>query len=676
MNWVVNDQGFELYVDTCLLLKHSVADPAIYMGCGDETIDMYRGNFQIADYVIERIPLRYAEINNKDNNSGCSSIEIRLHKDDVEALLTMDIVEKKGELSINFTQQDRRYNRLWIRLCAQEDEKIYGCGEQMSYFNLRGRNYPLWTSEPGVGRDKSTYVTWLADVKDKAGGDYYTTNYPEPSFISTRKYWCHIDTTAYANFNFQHSTFHELEIWEVPKQLLFVKEDTYLSLIEALTVHTGRLPQLPDWINDGVMLGVQGGTETVLGYLEKAQKNGVEVTGLWCQDWQGINMTSFGKRLRWNWMWNEDLYPDLNRLIPQLREKNIRIMGYINPYVVEGGSLYIEAEKMDYLARNRTGTNYSVDFGEFYCGIIDLTNNEAFGWYKSVIRKNMIDFGLSGWMADFGEYLPSDCVLSNGIDAKIMHNAWPELWARCNFEAVKEAEKIGEVVYFMRAGGYGTQKHCLSLWAGDQSVDFTLHDGLASVITGALSSGIMGNPYHHSDIGGYTSLHGNIRTKELFERWAEMAVFTSFMRSHEGNRPLENFQFYHDETTMVHLGVMTKIHKALKPYIRQLVEEGSKKGIPMQRPLFLHYEEDKMAYSLCYEYLFGPDILVAPVYKSNVQELEVYLPEDHWIHFWTGKSYEGGSYRIEAPIGYPAVFYRKESLHAPLFEQVGLLNHY
>ena len=669
MQLIEIDQGFELYIDECLLIRHSVEEPSVYIGLGNETIDMYRGNFQIEDYVVERIPVCYSAI--KEH-----SIELRSHQTDKSPVLTLTMEEKQGELRINFVQNDMRYNRFWLRLHAQDDEKVYGCGEQMSYFNLRGRSFPLWTSEPGVGRDKSTYVTWMADVKDKAGGDYYTTNYPEPSFISTRKYWCHVDSTVYAEFNFKQPNYHELELWEVPKQLLFVKAATYLDLIEAFTQHTGRLPKLPEWIHDGVMLGVQGGTETVLNYLEKAQENGVEVTGLWCQDWQGINMTSFGKRLRWNWMWNEALYPGLDRIIHELKDKQIHFMGYINPYVVEGGSLYLDAERFGYLALNSSGTIYSVDFGEFFCGIVDLTNKEAFEWYKSVIRTNMIDFGLAGWMADFGEYLPSDCVLSNGIDAKIMHNAWPKLWAQCNYEAVLEAEKIGEVVYFMRAGGYGSQRYCTSLWAGDQSVDFTLHDGLASVITGALSSGIMGNPFHHSDIGGYTSLHGNIRTKELFERWAEMAVFTSFMRSHEGNRPTENFQFYHDDATMKHLGKMSKIHKALKPYILSLVEEGSEKGIPMQRPIFLHYEEDAQAYTLPYEYLFGPDILVAPVYQSAVDELEVYLPEDQWIHFWTGTAFAGGTYKIQTPVGYPAAFYRKKSHYAPLFEEITKLNSY
>jgi len=84
-----------------------------------------------------------------------------------------------------------------MRLFATKEEKIYGCGEQPSYFNLRDRSYPLWTSEAGVGRDKSSITKYKADLQEDGGGDYYTTYYPEPTFISTRKYWAHFDTFVY-----------------------------------------------------------------------------------------------------------------------------------------------------------------------------------------------------------------------------------------------------------------------------------------------------------------------------------------------------------------------------------------------------------------------------------------------------------------------------------------------
>ena len=114
----------------------------------------------------------------------------------------------------------------------------------------------------------------------------------------------------------------------------------------------------------------------------------------------------------------------------------------------------------------------------------------------------------------------------------------------------------------------------------------------------------------HSDIGGYTSLFGNTRTKELFLRWAEMAAFTPVMRTHEGNRPDENFQYYDDTDCMERLARMVDVYTMLAPYMKKLVAENAERGIPVQRPLFLHYENDEKSYDIRYEYMLGPDMLV------------------------------------------------------------------
>ena len=364
------------------------------------------------------------------------------------------------------------------------------------------------------------------------------------------------------------------------------------------------------------------------------------------------------------------MYPDLPEKLKELKKENIKFLGYINPYLVSEGTLYKEGYEKGYFVRSERDEKYLVDFGEFDCGVVDLTNPKAYEWFKEIIKKNLIEFGLDGWMADFGEYLPIDVKLFNGKSPMIEHNNWPVLWAKCNYEAIVETGKLGEVLYFMRAGGAGSQKYCTLLWAGDQSVDFTIHDGLASVICGALSAGMSGYGLSHSDIGGYTSLFGNIRSKELFLRWAEMAAFTPVMRTHEGNRPEENFQYYDDEDTMNQLSRLTKVYTTLAPYIKELVKENSEKGVPVQRPLFLHYENDEKTYEIQYEYLLGADILVSPVYLSEVKEWEVYLPEDDWIHLWTGEEYKGGCIKINAEVGYTPVFYKKNSNYIKIFKTI------
>lgn len=657
----IKNNGFTLCEGTKQILTADENHPLIYVGYGEENVDMYRGNYKIQDYVVERYPLKITYMKEKDNE---------LHIDFSGEIFAV-IKNKNHVFTMDIASLNKKINRFWIRVDADKEEKCYGCGEQMSYFNLRGRNFPLWTSEPGVGRDKSTYVTWRSDVENKAGGDYYNTNYPQPTFVSTKHYYFHMDTTAYADYNFKNEEFHELQAWEVPHQIRIETADTYLELLKKLTAYFGRQPELPDWIYNGIILGLQGGNKRSFSLLEQSMEKGIKVSGIWCQDWCGKRVTSFGKRLQWNWKFQEEMYPGLPDKIEKLHEQGIKFLGYINPYLVNDGDLYQEGKEKGYFATKHDGSEYLVDFGEFYCGVVDLTNPEAYDWFKEIIKEYSIGIGVDGWMADFGEYLPTDDITFVSEKAPMVeHNHWPVLWAKCNYDALQETGKLGESVYFMRAGGAGSQKYCTLLWAGDQSVDFSIHDGLATVICAALSAGMTGCGLHHSDIGGYTSLYDNVRNKELFLRWAEMAMFTPVMRTHEGNRPDTNFQYYEEEDCMTQLARLTDIYTMLTPYIKELVHENAQSGIPVQRPLFLHNEEDDRTYDIQYEYLLGEEVLVAPVYLAEQKEWSVYLPKGEWIHFWTGKIYTQGDCIVEAELGDTPAFYKKSAAHANLFHAI------
>jgi len=173
----------------------------------------------------------------------------------------------------------------------------------------------------------------------------------------------------------------------------------------------------------------------------------------------------------------------------------------------------------------------------------------------------------------------------------------------------------------------------------------------------------------HSDLGGFTSLFGKKRTKELFMRWAEHSAFTPIMRSHESNRPDQNWQWDGDAETIQHLARMAKTYVALAPYRRAVLEEYHATGLPAMRPVVLHYPRLGASGNgrRVTRYLFGRDLLVEPVLRPGVERATVDLPGDSWVHLWSGKRFPGGRATVDAPFGRPPVFYRANSNHTELF---------
>lgn len=653
------ENGFELRAGGKLILRHSDAHPALFLGSGREKITMYRGNFTVEDRLERRLPLRFETF---DGEKLIFAIPGGIEK------YTMGVSERGGLLYLTGAAADG-FSRLWIRLEAEPEEHVTGGGEQFSALDLRGRLFPIWTREQGVGRNKLTEVTRLADCSDGGGGDYHTTFFPQPTFVSSRGYFAHLQNYEYSELDFREEDYHELTLWSSAFSLVLGDGRDYSELLRKLTGLLGRQPALPEWAMKGLWLGVQGGTRRALELRDRCVSGGMDVSAVWIQDWEGKRVTSFGKRLQWDWRWNREMYPGLDGVITA--DKACRWMGYINPYLVEGGVLFAEAKEHGYFVKRTDGSDYLFDFGEYDCGVVDLTSDAAFEWYKNVIKTNLIGLGFRGWMADFGEYLPADAVCADGESGLTAHNRWPELWARCNREAVEEAGLLGECVFFMRAGAAGSQKYATLVWAGDQCVDWSEDDGLPSVITAALSLGMSGYGLHTCDAGGYTTLFHLKRDRELMLRWLEFACFTPVMRTHEGNRPDSNIQIYSDDEMIRDAARLTRMHTALLPYLRECVRENAEEGMPVMRPLFMAEPECAEAYKReLYSYMLGGDMVVCPVVEQGAFTRSVWLPAGEWVHLWSGETFARGSHTVGAPMGEPPVFYRAESKYAELFREI------
>jgi sulfoquinovosidase len=631
------------------LWVHDAAAPTVRVGRGTADVTMMNGNFRLEEAAGERTALCHAV----PDGDG-----IALAAGPDGAPLIHLLIEGNRLL---IRAAEASLNRFAMDFPAKAEEQVWGCGEQMSYLALRGRRFPLWTSEPGVGRDKNLEITRIMDAFAMAGGDYWTTNYPQPTFLSSAGYAVHVDCDAYQIFDFTDAGEHRVEAWAVPAAIEFFLGDP-AALVTQLSARLGRQPMLPDWAMGGAIIGLKAG-DASFDRLDAIRAAGTAVSALWCEDWCGIRETSFGRRLFWDWQWNPGRYRDLPARMVALKANGIGFLGYTNPYLAVDGPLYSEAKAKGYLAlRLDSDAPYDVDFGEFLAGVVDFTNPAAADWFaERIIGKEMLDFGLIGWMADFGEYLPTDLRLFDGSDPMEAHNRWPVLWAEVNARALAARGKTGEAVFFMRAGWSGVGRYCPLHWAGDQLVDFSRHDGIGTAITGALSAGLVGNAWHHADCGGYTSLHGIVRTAELMHRWFDLCAFTPVMRTHEGNRPDDNLQIDSTPELLNHFALMSRLHAALAPYVRAAGVEAGESGLPLMRALFLHYPDDAATWTLHDQYLYGRDLLVAPVVAEGADARRVYLPGDDWLNLWDGVPALPGWHEEAAPSGLPPVYVRADA---------------
>ncbi|HOH28264.1 MAG TPA: alpha-glucosidase [Candidatus Hydrogenedentes bacterium] len=593
-------------------------------------------------------------------------------------------LESVGENQIAFalSLSDSTYNRSWMTYASEPDEHFFGFGEQFSCFDLKGKRVPIVVQEQGIGRGLQP-ITFLVNLVAGAGGSWDASYACVPHYITSKCRSLFLENSEYTVFDLRQGNRVEVKVFSSRLCGRILQGDTPAGLVEEYTACTGRMRPLPDWIHEGAVVGMQGGTEKVRQVLAALKEHDTPIAAFWLQDWVGPRTTSIGKQLWWNWELDRDTYPEWNTLREELDADGIRLMTYINPFLADVSekpnarrNLFQEAAEKGLLVRDSGGNPCLIPNTSFSAGLLDLTNPAACVWMKEVIRDQVIAEGASGWMADFGEALPYDAVLHSGEPASSFHNRYPEAWARLNREAIDDTGRGEDFVFFTRSGYRSSPRYTTLQWLGDQLVTWDAYDGIKTAVIGLLSSGLSGFSFNHSDIGGYTTfsmpLLGYQRSRELLFRWMELNAFTTLFRTHEGNQPESNVQFYDDEETLAYFSRFARVHKAWGFYRAQLIEEAGRTGLPVVRPLFLHYPGDENTYSLSYQqFLVGPDLMVAPVLAPRRNSVVVYFPEGAWIHIWSGNSYGGIHPRsretVSAPLGRPAVFYRSRSETGPRF---------
>ncbi len=539
-----------------------------------------------------------------------------------------------------------------------KDDAIYGLGDKPGCLNKRGYSYVNWNTDdpaPHVDSFKSLYKSI-------------------PFFIVLGDEYCYgifADNTYKTTFDFgyENTDYYFVEHEKGELDYYFMPGNDMAEVVGLYTSLTGTTPLYQRWIYGSHQSRWGYYTQDeVLDIADKFRELDIpcDVIHMDIDYMNGYRVFTF----------DDKKFPDVKGLSEKLADRGVKLISIIDPGVKkdEDYFMYKEGMEMDAFAHDTDGSVYENAVWPGTSVFPDFTKQSVRSWWGDK-TKILLEHGISGiWNdmnepASFNGPLPDDVQFEYGAHEKV-HNIYGHFMAKATYEGLAKNDGGKRPFVLTRAAYAGSQKYCTLLWAGDQSDDFTIHDGLASVICGALSAGMMGCGLTHSDIGGYTSLFDNTRTKELFLRWAEMAMFTPFMRTHEGNRPDTNFQYYDDEDTMERLARLVDVYTMLAPYTKTLVEENADSGHPVQRPLFMHYESDEKAYDIQYEYLFGRDMLIAPVYEQDKHEWDVYLPQDEWVHLWTGEEYHGGEITVSAELGYTPAFYRKNSEFADIFEEI------
>ena len=603
----------------------------------------------------------------------------------VGAGLLLGGVLECGEARVRWTARLEPVRSDTLRLAARVDgggvgrvalgsavgdrEAVLGFGEQFGRLDRVGERWPLVVSEQGIGRGAQP-VTWGADRAAGAGGDWWTTYAAVPHFLTSGGRSLALEDSAPVVADLGPPGEAWLEILGTQLTARIYAADTPAGLIEAHTAWAGRMQPLPDWVHSGAIMGIQGGSARVRAAVQTLSEADVPVAGVWLQDWVGQRQTSFGQQLWWSWSVDEQRYPGWPGLVAELDAGGIAVLTYVNPFLVslpagaDRPDLYSEAREAGFFVE-KDGAPYPVKNTDFAAGLLDLSDPGARAWAAALVRDRVAGHGVKGWMADFGEALPFDAALHEG-DAVREHNAYPVAWAGVNAAAVAGAARPDQQVFFMRAAHTRSPASAPLFWLGDQTVSWDAHDGLGTVVPGLASSGLSGFALNHGDIGGYTTITHPLvdvhRSKELFQRWAELAAFTPVFRTHEGNQPEQNHQWDGDAETLAHFARMARVFACLQPYREGLMDAAAATGMPLVRHPWLESGALRDARADPRTFLLGPDLFVAPVLGPGRERVRARLPDGLWVHAWTGEVERGGrTVRQAAPIGSPAVWARSGS---------------
>lgn len=376
-----------------------------------------------------------------------------------------------------------------------------------------------------------------------------------------------------------------------------------------------------------------------------------------------------------DWKFDLDYWPDPAAMARELEQMGIKLMVSVWPTLEPGSENFWEMTDRGLPVRVDRGLKFTQDSCD-YTQFIDMTNPEAQKFIWDACKKNYFDNGAALFWLDEAEpnYTSADFDIYRYYAGSALEcaNIYSDGYAKAFYDGERDAG-VENPISLIRCAWAGSQKYGALLWSGDTSSTFTQ---LRNQIPAGLNTGLAGIPWWNSDIGGFHS--GNIhdpRFHELLVRWFEFGTFCPVMRLHGDRTPRDrtklgpkgggtcstggpNEIWSFTPAVEEHLSKYILLRDRLKPYIKQAMAEAHEKGTPVMKPLFYDFPNDEAAWKIEDAYLFGHDLLVAPVTGEGETAKSVYLPAGAaWTDAWSKQVYQGGqTVTVDAPIGIIPLF--------------------
>lgn len=455
--------------------------------------------------------------------------------------------------------------------------------------------------------------------------------------------------------------------------------DTPAEIVEKYTEVTGRVPMMPDFAMGFWQCKLRYQTqEELLEVAREYKRRGLPLSV--------IVVDFFHWPLQGEWKFDPTYWPDPDAMIAELKEMGIELMVSIWPTVDHRSENYQEMLEKGYLMRTERGLRVTMECHGSTVHF-DATNPEAREYVWNKAKKNYYDKGVKIFWLDEAEpeYNVYDFDMYRYHMGSNMQvgNIYPEMYAKCFYEGM-EAEGQKDIINLIRCAWAGSQKYGALVWSGDILSSFS---SMRNQFAAGLNMGMAGIPWWTTDIGGFHG--GDIRDPkfhELLVRWFEYGTFCPVMRLHGCRLPTKPQQGTTGGAecrsgadnevwsfTPEMLEIFTKylfMRERLRPYTKKIMEEAHLKGTPVMRTLFYQFPDDKESWNVEDEYMYGGDILVAPVMYEGQTEREVYLPEgEEWRNIWDNQVYQGGKrVKVSAPLDEIPVFVRN-SLDLKILEE-------